>query len=165
VAADMGGPLKNAAYAFGLMMLGMAKGGAADAYPIAKAAYIIMAAIMAGGMVPPLGIALACRVFPKKFTETEHSTWIPNIVMGCSFITEGAIPFAAADPLHTIPAAVAGAGIAGLLSAAFECTLMVPAGGIFVFATVGRPILYVVSWLTGSLVTMFLLGIMKKDVN
>ncbi|MBQ2317096.1 MAG: PTS fructose transporter subunit IIC, partial [Lachnospiraceae bacterium] len=127
--------------------------------------YISMAAVMVGGMVPPIGIALACKVFPKKFTAAERSSWVSNIVMGCSFITEGAIPFAAADPGHVIPATMAGAGVAGLLSAVFGCTLMAPHGGLFVFATVGKPVLYIVAWLIGSLVTMFLLGILKKDAE
>ena len=116
-------------------------------------------------MVPPVGIALACKVFPKKFNAAERASWVSNIVMGCSFITEGAIPFAAADPGHVIPATMAGAGVAGLLSAVFGCTLMAPHGGVFVFATVGKPLLYIVAWLIGSLVTMFLLGILKKDAE
>jgi PTS system fructose-specific IIC component len=161
MAIDMGGPINKAAYVFGTGMLSFA----IEQPSVATAAYISMAAVMAGGMVPPVGIALACKVFPKKFTATERSSWITNIVMGCSFITEGAIPFAAADPGHVIPATMAGAGVAGLLSAIFGCTLMAPHGGVFVFATVGKPALYIVAWLVGSLVTMFLLGLLKKDAE
>ena len=161
MAIDMGGPINKAAYVFGTGMLALAQ----DDPTVATAAYISMAAVMAGGMVPPLGIALACWVFPKKFTKAEKDTKVSNVVMAMSFITEGAIPFAAADPAHVIPATMAGAGVAGLLSAVFGCTLMAPHGGIFVFATVGKPLLYIVAWLVGSLVTMFLLGVLKKDVE
>lgn len=161
MAIDMGGPINKAAYVFGTGMLSLAL----EQPDVATAAYISMAAVMVGGMVPPIGIALACKVFPKKFTAAERSSWVSNIVMGCSFITEGAIPFAAADPGHVIPATMAGAGVAGLLSAVFGCTLMAPHGGLFVFATVGKPFLYIVAWLIGSLVTMFLLGILKKDAE
>ena len=122
-----------------------------------------MASIMVGGMVPPIGIALACKIFPKKFTEAERSSWVSNIFMGCSFITEGAIPFAAADPAHVIPCTMIGAGVAGFLSAVFGCTLMAPHGGIFVFATVGKPLMYIISWLIGSVITCVLLGFIKKD--
>ena len=161
MAIDMGGPINKAAYVFGTGMLALAQ----EDPTVATAAYISMAAVMAGGMVPPLGIALACWVFPKKFTKAEKDTKVSNVVMAMSFITEGAIPFAAADPAHVIPATMAGAGVAGLLSAVFGCTLMAPHGGIFVFATVGKPLLYIVAWLVGSLVTMFLLGVLKKDVE
>ncbi|MCR5546359.1 MAG: fructose-specific PTS transporter subunit EIIC [Lachnospiraceae bacterium] len=161
MAIDMGGPINKAAYVFGTGMLALAQ----DDPTVATAAYISMAAVMVGGMVPPVGIALACRVFPKKFTKAEKDSWVSNIVMGASFITEGAIPFAAADPAHVIPATMAGAGVAGLLSAVFGCTLMAPHGGIFVFATVGKPVLYIISWVVGSLVTMFLLGVLKKDAE
>nr|MCR4999434.1 fructose-specific PTS transporter subunit EIIC [Lachnospiraceae bacterium] len=161
MAIDMGGPINKAAYVFGTGMLSLA----VEQPDVATAAYISMAAVMVGGMVPPVGIALACKVFPKKFIAAERASWVSNIVMGCSFITEGAIPFAAADPGHVIPATMAGAGVAGLLSAVFGCTLMAPHGGVFVFATVGKPLLYIVAWLIGSLVTMFLLGILKKDAE
>lgn len=159
MAIDMGGPINKAAYVFGTGMLALAQ----ENPTVATAAYISMAAVMVGGMVPPVGIALACRAFPKKFTKAEKDSWVSNLVMGASFITEGAIPFAAADPGHVIPATMAGAGVAGLLSAVFGCTLMAPHGGVFVFATVGKPVLYIVSWIIGSLVTMFLLGVLKKD--
>ncbi|MCQ2531323.1 MAG: fructose-specific PTS transporter subunit EIIC [Saccharofermentans sp.] len=166
MAIDMGGPINKAAYVFGTGMLATAAtltaGGALATDPAVTACYVAMASIMVGGMVPPVGIALACWLFPKKFTKAERGSAPSNIVMGCSFITEGAIPFAAADPGHVIPATMAGAGVAGFLSALFGCTLMAPHGGIFVFATVGSPLLYVVSWLVGSVVTAVLLGILKK---
>ena len=161
MAIDMGGPINKAAYVFGSGMLAQA---AVDP-SLESAAFISMAAVMAGGMVPPVGIALACKLFPKKFTAAEKSSWISNIIMGASFITEGAIPFAAADPGRVIPATMAGAGVAGLLSALFGCTLRAPHGGIFVFATVGNPVMYIVAWLAGSAVTCALLGILKKDVE
>ena len=161
MAIDMGGPINKAAYVFGTGMLAQA---ALDP-SLEKAAFISMAAVMAGGMVPPVGIALACKIFPKKFTVAEKSSWVSNIIMGASFITEGAIPFAAADPGHVIPATMAGAGVAGLLSALFGCTLRAPHGGVFVFATVGNPLMYIVAWLIGSVVTCALLGVLKKDIN
>jgi PTS system fructose-specific IIC component len=167
MAIDMGGPINKAAYVFGTGMLATASDymaqGAQINDPKVTACYIAMAAIMVGGMVPPVGIAIACKLFPKKFTEAERETWITNIIMGSSFITEGAIPFAAADPIHVIPCTMIGSGIAGLLSAVFGCTLMAPHGGIFVFATVGNPILYIVAWLVGSIITAVLLGFIKKN--
>ncbi len=169
MAIDMGGPINKAAYVFGTGMLTTAAGyleaGASTTDPKVQACYIAMASIMVGGMVPPVGIALACKLFPKKFTEAEKSSWVSNIVMGCSFITEGAIPFAAADPGHVIPCTMIGAGVAGLLSAVFGCTLMAPHGGIFVFATVGNPLMYIISWLIGSVITCVLLGLIKRDVK
>ena len=139
--------------------------GAAATDPAVKACYIAMASIMVGGMVPPVGIALACKFFPKKFTAAERKSWVSNIVMGCSFITEGAIPFAAADPAHVIPCTLVGAGVAGFLSALFGCTLMAPHGGIFVFATVGNPLMYILAWLVGSVITCLMLGFIKKDAE
>lgn len=169
MAIDMGGPINKAAYVFGTGMLATANqmmaNGAAATDPAVQACYIAMASIMVGGMVPPVGIALACQFFPKKFNEAEKSSKVSNLVMGCSFITEGAIPFAAADPIHVIPCTLIGAGVAGFLSALFGCTLMAPHGGIFVFATVGHPLLYIVSWLVGSVITAVLLGIIKKDAK
>ena len=166
MAIDMGGPINKAAYVFGTGMLAQAADmvaqGAAQTDPKVQACYIAMAAIMVGGMVPPVGIALACWIFPKKFTKNERGSAPSNIVMGCSFITEGAIPFAASDPLHVIPCTMVGAGVAGLLSALFGCTLMAPHGGVFVFATVGSPLLYVVAWLAGSVVTAVMLGVLRK---
>ena len=169
MAIDMGGPINKAAYVFGSGMLAtaaqMMDQGAQATDPAVQACYMTMAAIMVGGMVPPVGIAIACKLFPKKFTKAEQGSAVSNIVMGCSFITEGAIPFAASDPLHVIPCTMAGAGIAGFLSALFKCTLMAPHGGVFVFATVGQPVLYIVAWLIGSVVTTVLLGLIKKDVQ
>lgn len=169
MAIDMGGPINKAAYVFGTGMLATANqmmaNGAAATDPAVQACYIAMASIMVGGMVPPVGIALACQFFPKKFNEAERSSKVSNLVMGCAFITEGAIPFAAADPLHVIPCTLIGAGVAGFLSALFGCTLMAPHGGVFVFATVGHPLLYIASWLVGSVVTAVLLGIIKKDIK
>lgn len=168
MAIDMGGPINKAAYVFGTGMLATAaqlmENGAQASDPAVQACYIAMASIMVGGMVPPVGIALACQFFPKKFTVAERNSKVSNLVMGCSFITEGAIPFAAADPLHVIPCTLVGAGVAGFLSALFGCTLMAPHGGIFVFATVGNPLMYVVSWAVGSVITALLLGVIKKDV-
>lgn len=169
MAIDMGGPINKAAYVFGTGMLATASdlmaGGAQASDATVQACYIAMAAIMVGGMVPPIGIALACQFFPKKFTAAERGSRVSNLVMGCSFITEGAIPFAASDPAHVIPCTLVGAGIAGGLSAFFGCTLMAPHGGIFVFATVGKPLLYIVSWLIGSVVTAVMLGLIKKDIS
>lgn len=169
MAIDMGGPINKAAYVFGTGMLATASdlmaNGAQATDPSVQACYIAMASIMVGGMVPPIGIALACQFFPKKFTEAERGSKISNFVMGCSFITEGAIPFAASDPAHVIPCTLVGAGVAGGLSAFFGCTLMAPHGGVFVFATVGKPLLYIVSWLIGSAVTAVMLGIIKKNAK
>ena len=168
MAIDMGGPINKAAYVFGSGMLSTAadlvSAGAYQSDAAVQACYISMAAVMIGGMVPPMGIALACKLFPKKFTKAERGSAVSNFVMGCSFITEGAIPFAAADPLHVIPCTLVGAGVAGALSAAFKCTLMAPHGGIFVFATVGHPLFYILSWVIGSVVTCLLLGLIKKNV-
>ncbi len=123
MATDMGGPINKAAYLFGVGMLSLGT----------DAGYLMMACVMIGGMVPPIAIAMACQFFPQKFTAQERSTAATNYVMGLSFITEGAIPFAASDPAHVIPAMMVGSGVAGALSALFKCTLMAPHGGIFVF--------------------------------
>lgn len=169
MAIDMGGPINKAAYVFGSGMLATASQmmaqGVQASDPTVQACYMAMASIMVGGMVPPVGIAAACKLFPRKFTKAEQGSTVSNIVMGCSFITEGAIPFAASDPLHVIPCTMAGAGVAGLLSALFGCTLMAPHGGVFVFATVGQPLLYIVAWLVGSAVTAVMLGFIKKDAK
>ena len=169
MAIDMGGPINKAAYVFGSGMLATASQmmaqGAQASDPAVQACYMAMASIMVGGMVPPVGIAAACKLFPRKFTKAEQGSAVSNIVMGCSFITEGAIPFAASDPLHVIPCTMAGAGVAGLLSDLFGCTLMAPHGGVFVFATVGQPLLYIVAWLVGSAVTAVMLGFIKKDAK
>lgn len=169
MAIDMGGPINKAAYVFGTGMLAtasqMMESGVASSDPAVQACYIAMASIMVGGMVPPVGIAIACQFFPKKFTEAERNSKLSNLVMGCSFITEGAIPFAAADPIHVIPCTLVGAGVAGFLSALFKCTLMAPHGGLFVFATVGNPFMYIVAWLIGSIITGVMLGFIKKDAK
>ncbi len=169
MAIDMGGPINKAAYVFGTGMLATAAdyvaAGAAQTDPQVQACYIAMAAVMAGGMVPPMGIALACFFFPKKFTAAERETKITNIIMGCSFITEGAIPFAASDPAHVIPCTLVGSAVAGLMSAAFGCTLMSPHGGVFVFATVGKPLMYILAWAVGSIITCIMLGFIRKDAE
>ena len=169
MAIDMGGPINKAAYVFGSGMLATASQmmaqGVQASDPAVQACYMAMASIMVGGMVPPVGIAAACKLFPRKFTKAEQGSAVSNIVMGCSFITEGAIPFAASDPLHVIPCTMAGAGVAGLLSALLGGTLMAPHGGVFVFATVGQPLLYIVAWLVGSAVTAVMLGFIKKDAK
>ena len=149
MAIDMGGPINKAAYVFGTAS-------------IAAGNYNIMAAVMVGGMVPPIAIALATLIFKNKFTEDERKAGPTNFIMGLSFITEGAIPFAASDPLHVLPACVVGSAVAGALSMAFNCTLMAPHGGIFVFLTVGNPLLYLVSLAVGSAVGCVLLGVLKK---
>ena len=151
MAVDMGGPVNKAAYVFGTAQ-------------IAAGNYDIMAAVMIGGMVPPIAIAIASLLFKNKFTEQERKAGPTNFVMGLSFITEGAIPFAAADPLHVIPACVVGAGVAGGLSAAFNCTLMAPHGGIFVFPVVGHAAMYLVALVVGSIISALLLGVLKKKV-
>ena len=149
MSVDMGGPVNKAAYVFGTAS-------------IAAGNYNIMAAVMVGGMVPPIAIALATLIFKNKFTEDERKAGPTNFIMGLSFITEGAIPFAASDPLHVLPACVVGSAVAGALSMAFNCTLMAPHGGIFVFLTVGNPLLYLVSLAVGSAVGCVLLGVLKK---
>lgn len=152
MAIDMGGPINKAAYVFGTMA-------------IANGNYDIMAAVMIGGMVPPIGIALATTFFKNRFNQAEKNSGLTNYVMGLCFITEGAIPFAAADPVHVIPAAAAGAGVSGALSMLFGCTLMAPHGGIFVFAVVGNWPMYLLALAAGSVVTMFLLAVLKKPIS
>ena len=152
MAIDMGGPFNKAAYVFGVAS-------------IAAGNYNIMAAVMIGGMVPPCAIALATILFKKKFTEAERKSGPTNFIMGLSFITEGAIPFAAADPLHVLPACIAGSALAGALSMAFNCTLMAPHGGIFVFPVVGNALMYVVALVAGTVLGAVLLGVLKKDVE
>jgi len=152
MSVDMGGPVNKAAYVFGTAS-------------IAAGNYNIMAAVMVGGMVPPLAIALATMFFKNKFTEEERKAGPTNIVMGLSFISEGAIPFAASDPLRVLPSCIIGSAVAGALSMAFNCTLMAPHGGIFVFLTVGHPLLYLISLAVGSAVGCVILGLLKKDVS
>lgn len=149
---DMGGPFNKAAYVFGTAS-------------IASGNFDIMAAVMVGGMVPPLAIALATTFFKSKFTEEERKNGPVNYIMGLSFITEGAIPYAAADPLRVIPSCMIGAATAGGLSMALDCTLRAPHGGIFVFPVVGNALQYVLALVAGSLVGMILLGLLKKKVN
>lgn len=152
MAIDMGGPFNKAAYVFGTAS-------------IAAGNYNIMAAVMIGGMVPPCAIALATLLFKNRFTEDERKAGPTNFIMGLSFITEGAIPFAAADPLHVIPACVIGSGLAGALSMAFKCTLMAPHGGIFVFPVVGNGLLYFLALVIGTVVSTFMLGLLKKPIT
>lgn len=149
---DMGGPFNKAAYVFGVAA-------------ISSGNFDIMAAVMIGGMVPPIAIALATTFFKNKFTEEERKSGPVNYIMGLSFITEGAIPYAAADPMRVIPACMIGAAAAGGLSMAFGCTLRAPHGGIFVFPVVGNPIMYVVALAVGSVIGMLLLGLFKRKVT
>lgn len=152
MSVDMGGPVNKAAYVFGTAS-------------IAAGNYNIMAAVMIGGMVPPLAIALATIFFKNKFTAEERKAGPTNFIMGLSFITEGAIPFAASDPLHVLPACVVGSAVAGGLSMAFGCTLMAPPGGIFVVPTIGNPLMYLVALVIGSFIACGLLGLLKKKVS
>lgn len=152
MAIDMGGPVNKAAYVFGTAS-------------IAAGNYNIMAAVMIGGMVPPLAIALATIFFKNKFTAEERKAGLTNFIMGLSFITEGAIPFAASDPLHVLPACAVGSAVAGGLSMAFGCTLMAPHGGIFVVPTIGNPLMYLVALVIGSFIACGLLGLLKKKVS
>ena len=149
---DMGGPFNKAAYVFGTAA-------------IASGNYDVMAAVMIGGMVPPIAIALATTFFRNRFNEEERKSGPVNYIMGLSFITEGAIPYAASDPLRVIPSCMVGAGVAGGLSMLFNCTLMAPHGGIFVFAVVGNWPMYLLSLAIGSVVGMLLLGLLKKKVK
>ena len=157
MAIDMGGPFNKAAYVFGTAQLTVVNAGPEQ--------FAIMAAVMIGGMVPPLAIALATTFFKNRFTESERKSGIVNYVMGLSFITEGAIPFAAADPIHVIPACIVGSGIAGALSMAFGCGLRAPHGGIFVLPTISNPIMYFVALLIGSVVGALLIGVLKKPLD
>ncbi|MDY3746267.1 MAG: fructose-specific PTS transporter subunit EIIC, partial [Lachnospiraceae bacterium] len=132
---------------------------------IAAGNYDIMAAVMIGGMVPPCAIALATILFKNKFTKAERESGPTNFIMGLAFITEGAIPFAASDPLHVLPSCIIGSAAAGALSMAFGCTLMAPHGGIFVVPVVGNPWMYLVALIVGTVVGALLLGILKKKVE
>ena len=151
MAIDMGGPFNKAAYLFGTAS-------------IASGNYDIMAAVMIGGMTPPCAIALSTLLSKNKWTKTERDNGPVNFIMGLSFITEGAIPYAAADPARVIPSCVIGSAAAGLCSELFGCTLMAPHGGIFVFPVVGNPFMYLVSLVVGTLVSFFMLALLKKDV-
>ena len=152
MSVDMGGPFNKAAYVFGTAS-------------IAAGNYDIMAAVMIGGMVPPCAIALATLLFKNKFTKEQRESGPTNFIMGLAFITEGAIPFAASDPLHVLPACIGGSALAGALSMAFGCTLMAPHGGIFVFPVVGNGLMYFVALVAGTVVGALLLGILKKKVE
>lgn len=149
---DMGGPFNKAAYVFGTAQL-------------AEGNFEVMASVMAGGMVPPITIALCTTFFKKKFTEKERQSGLVNYVMGLSFITEGAIPFAAQDPLRVIPSCAIGAAVAGGLSMAFGCTLRAPHGGMFVLPTIGNPLMYLAAVVIGSVVGCVIMGLLKKDVE
>ena len=152
MAIDMGGPFNKAAYVFGTAA-------------ITAGNYDIMAAVMIGGMTPPCAIALATLLFKNKFTKEERDAGPTNFIMGLAFITEGAIPFAASDPLHVLPSCIIGSALAGALSMAFHCTLMAPHGGIFVFPVVGNAVMYLVALVAGSVVSALLLGVLKKKVT
>lgn len=149
---DMGGPFNKAAYVFGTAQL-------------AEGNFEVMAAVMAGGMVPPIAIALCTSFFKKKFTAKERQSGIVNYVMGLSFITEGAIPFAAQDPLRVIPSCIIGSAIAGGLSMAFGCTLRAPHGGIFVLPTIGNPFMYLAAVVVGAAAGCVILGMLKKNAE
>ena len=152
MAVDMGGPFNKAAYVFGTAA-------------IASGNYDVMAAVMIGGMTPPIAIALATMLFKKKFTKEERDAGPTNFIMGLAFITEGAIPFAASDPVHVLPACLIGSGVAGAMSMLFDCTLMAPHGGIFVFPVMGNPLFYLVALVVGTAISTVLLGVLKKDVE
>ncbi len=152
MAVDMGGPFNKAAYVFGTAA-------------IASGNYDVMAAVMIGGMTPPVAIALATMLFKKKFTKEERDAGPTNFIMGLAFITEGAIPFAASDPVHVLPACLIGSGVAGAMSMLFDCTLMAPHGGIFVFPVMGNPLFYLVALVVGTAISTVLLGVLKKDVE
>lgn len=152
MAIDMGGPFNKAAYVFGTAS-------------IAAGNYHIMAAVMIGGMVPPCAIALATLLFKNKFTKEERESGPVNFIMGLAFITEGAIPFAASDPLHVLPSCMIGSAVAGALSMAFNCTLMAPHGGIFVVPVVGNALMYLLALIVGTIVGAVLLGVLKKKIT
>ena len=151
MAIDLGGPINKAAYTFGTGML-------------ASGQYEIMAAVMAGGMVPPLAIAFLATAFPKKISKKDKQAAYVNYIMGLSFISEGAIPFASADPLRTLPAFVVGSAVTGALSMIFNCTLMAPHGGIFVIATIGHPLLYLLAIAVGTVVSTMIMAKLKKNL-
>lgn len=152
MAVDMGGPINKAAYVTGTGLLAGGEFG-------------VMAAVMAGGMVPPIAIALCTTFFGNRFTESERKSGITNFIMGLSFITEGAIPFAAADPLRVIPSLVVGSATAGALSMAFDCTLRAPHGGIFVVPTIGNPLMYLAAIAIGSVISCIVMSLLKKPIN
>ena len=151
MATDYGGPINKAAYVTGTLAL---VGGQQD----------VMAAVMAGGMVPPLGVALACLLFPEKFTREERRTVPQNLVMGASFVTEGALPFALKDPFRVVPACMAGSALAGYLAVLLNCACPAPHGGIFLLAVMGNPAGFVVANAAGALLTALILGLTKRDI-
>ena len=151
MAVDLGGPINKAAYTFGTGML-------------ASGQYEIMAAVMAGGMVPPLAIALLATLFPRKIPKKDKQAAYVNYIMGLSFISEGAIPFASADPLRTIPSFVIGSAVTGAISMWFSCTLMAPHGGIFVIATIGHPVKYLLAIAIGAIISMLIMAKLKKNL-
>ena len=173
MAIDMGGPFNKAAYVFGTaaiaagnydIMAAVMVGGMTPPCAIALANYDIMAAVMVGGMTPPCAIALASLLFKDKFTKEEREAGPTNFIMGLAFITEGAIPFAASDPVHVLPSCIVGSAAAGAISMFFNCTLMAPHGGIFVFPVVGNAMMYLVALVVGTLISAVLLGVLKKKV-
>ena len=152
MAIDMGGPFNKAAYVFGTAS-------------IAAGNYDIMAAVMVAGMVPPCAIALSTLLFKDKFTKEERDAGPTNFIMGLAFITEGAIPFAASDPVHVLPSCIVGSAAAGAISMFFNCTLMAPHGGIFVFPVMGNPLFYLLALVVGTAISTVLLGVLKKNVE
>lgn len=157
MSVDMGGPFNKAAYVFGTAQLTVANAGPEQ--------YAIMAAVMAGGMVPPLAIALCTTFFKNRFTESERKSGIVNYVMGLSFITEGAIPFAAGDPIHILPPCIIGSAVAGALSMAFKCGLPAPHGGLFVIGVVTNPLMYLVAVAVGAVIGMLIMSVTRKPLN
>lgn len=154
---DMGGPFNKAAYVFGTAQLTVANAGPEQ--------YAIMAAVMAGGMVPPLAIALCTTFFKNRFTESERKSGVVNYIMGLSFITEGAIPFAAGDPIHILPPCIVGSAVAGALSMAFKCGLPAPHGGIFVIGVITNRVQYLISVAVGAVIGMIVMSFTKKPLN
>ena len=154
---DMGGPFNKAAYVFGTAQLTVANAGPEQ--------YAIMAAVMAGGMVPPLAIALCTTFFKNRFTESERKSGVVNYIMGLSFITEGAISFAAGDPIHILPPCIVGSAVAGALSMAFKCGLPAPHGGIFVIGVITNPVQYLISVVVGAVIGMIVMSFTKKPLN
>ncbi len=152
MSVDMGGPVNKAAYVFGTAQL-------------AEGNFDIMAAVMAGGMVPPIAVALCTTFFKKKFTEKERQSGVVNYIMGLSFISEGAIPFAAADPIRVIPSCIVGSAVAGGLSMALGCTLRAPHGGIFVLPTIGNPFGYLLAIVIGSAAGCLVMAALKKNLE
>ena len=157
MSVDMGGPFNKAAYVFGTAQLTVANADPEQ--------YAIMAAVMAGGMVPPLTIALCTTFFKNRFTESERKSGVVNYVMGLSFITEGAIPFAAGDPLHILPPCIIGSAVAGALSMAFGCGLPAPHGGIFVIGVITNPLMYLAAIAAGAVIGMLIMSVTKRPLK